>query len=71
MLLLPFAFLIALALAIWFVFFSEASVRAKIIVGLLFSVSFLLRFTRFSLAGFFLQIALGVFIAIYLKVGTG
>ncbi len=71
MLLLPFAFLIALALAIWFVFFSEASVRAKIIVGLLFSVSFLLRFTRFALAGFFLQIALGVFIAIYLKVGIG
>ena len=68
MLLFPFVFLIAIALAIWFLFFSEASLRSKIIVGLLFALSFVLRFTRFAMAGFLLQIALGIFVAIYLKV---
>jgi hypothetical protein len=68
MLLLPFVFFIAIALAIWFVVFSEATVRAKIIVGLLFALSFVLRFTRFAMAGFLLQIAVSIFVAIYLKV---
>ena len=68
MLLFTFVFLIGIALAIWFLFFSEASIRAKAIVGLLFALSIALRFTSFAMAGFLLQIALSILIAIYLKV---
>jgi hypothetical protein len=65
------AFLLAIALTIWFIIFSEAARWAKAIVGLLFAVSMLLRYSRFSMAGFFLQIALSIFIALYLKVQAG
>ena len=68
MFLLPIAFFAAIALVIWFVFFSEASAFSKILVGTLFAVSFLLRYTRFGLAGFFLQIAIGIFVLLYQKV---
>jgi hypothetical protein len=72
--LLPFVFFIAIALAIWFVVFSEASMRAKIIVGVLFVASVFLRYSRYtslSLTGLFLQIGVSIFIAIYLKVQAG
>jgi hypothetical protein len=72
--LLPFVFFIAIALAIWFIFFSEASLRAKIIVGLLFVASTFLRYSQYtslSLAGLFLQIGVSIFIAIYVKVQAG
>jgi hypothetical protein len=46
--LLPFVFFIPIALAIWFIFFSEASLRAKIIVGLLFVASTFLRYSRYT-----------------------
>ena len=68
---LPLAFFLTIAFVIWFVALSQASGRAKIVVGLLFAVSMLLRFSRYSMAGFFLQIALSLFIALYLKVHTG
>jgi hypothetical protein len=72
--LIPFVFFIAIALAIWFVVFSEASTWAKIIVGVLFVASVFLRYsqhTSLSLAGLFLQIGVSIFIAIYLKVQAG
>ena len=54
----------AIALAIWFVFISEASVIAKIVIGVLFVISFFLHLD-FPLAGFFLRIAISVFILLY------
>lgn len=65
------ALVLMISLAIWFIFFSDASVRAKVIVGLLFALSFALRFSRFAMAGFLLQVALSIFIAVYLKVQSG
>jgi hypothetical protein len=70
MFLLPIAFFAAIALVIWFVFFSEASVLSKILVGVLWAVSFLLRHTKFDLEGFFLQIAVAIFVLLYRKVRT-
>ena len=68
---LPLAFYLAIALTIWFVVFSEASAWAKIVVGILFAASLFLRYSHYSLAGLFLQIALSIFIALYLKVQAG
>ncbi|HXR47182.1 MAG TPA: hypothetical protein VN784_07040 [Candidatus Limnocylindrales bacterium] len=65
MYLFPLAFFVAIALAIWFVFISEASVIAKILVAVLFITSFLLHPSAFPMAGFFLRIAISVFILLY------
>ena len=67
MFLLPLAFFAAIALAIWFVFMSEASVTAKFWSLRSCMISFLCRYTRFSFAGFFLQIGLSIFILLYRK----
>jgi hypothetical protein len=67
MFLLPFVFIAAIALTIWFIFFTEAPMPAKILVGLLYIATLLLRFSRFSMAGFFLQIALCISLALYQK----
>jgi hypothetical protein len=65
MFLLPIAFFAAIALAIWFVLFSAASMPIKITLGVLFVASLLLRYSRFSMAGFFLQIAIAIFVLLY------
>ena len=67
MILLPLVFFLTVALTIWFVFVSEASAPAKILVAVLFVASLFLRYSRFALAGLFLQVALGIFVAIYQK----
>jgi cadmium resistance protein CadD (predicted permease) len=67
MFLLPLAFFAAIALTIWFVVVSEASVPAKVLVAALLMISLLCRYTRYSFAGFFLQIGLGIFILLYRK----
>jgi len=67
MFLLPLAFYGAIALTIWFVFFTEASTTLKIFAAGLFVASLLLRYTHFALAGFLLQIAIAIFILIYQK----
>ncbi|HTQ50771.1 MAG TPA: hypothetical protein VMJ12_08665 [Candidatus Acidoferrales bacterium] len=59
------AFLVAIGLAIWFVFISEAPVIAKILVGALLVISFFLHPPVFPLAGLFLRIAISVFILLY------
>ena len=66
--LLPIVFILAIALTAWFVICTDAGVLTKIIVGSLFVASMLLRFSRFSMAGFFLQTGLCIFLAIYHKV---
>ena len=68
MLLFPIIFIAAIALTIWFILFTDAGVLAKIVVGTLYAASLLLRFSRYSMAGFFLQIGLCIFLAIYQKV---
>ncbi len=65
MYLFPLVFLVTIALAIWFVFISEASVTAKILAAVLFTVSFFLHPSHFPMAGFFLRIAISLFILIY------
>ena len=65
---LPLAFILAIALTIWFVFVSDASLIAKLSVAALFLASWWLRFSRFSMAGFLIQVGLSIFIAVYLKV---
>jgi hypothetical protein len=65
MYLFPLVFFVAIALAIWFVFMSEASVIAKIVIGVLFVISFFLHPSIFPLAGFFLRTAVSVFILLY------
>jgi hypothetical protein len=56
---------VAIALAIWFVFISEASVIAKVLVGALFVISFFLHPTPFPMAGFFLRIAISIFVLFF------
>jgi hypothetical protein len=65
MYLFPLVLLVAIALAIWFVFLSEASVMAKVVIGVLFVVSFLLHPSAFPMAGFFLRIGIGIFVLFY------
>ena len=65
MFLLPLAFIVALALTVWFVLFSEARMRLKIAVAILYLGAQLLNHTRFATAGFFLQIAISLFILLY------
>lgn len=65
MYLLLLVFFVAIGLAIWFVFVSEAPVIAKVFVGALFVISFFLHPAVFPLAGFFLRIAVSVFILLY------
>ena len=65
MFLFPLAFLVTIALAIWFVFMSDASLVAKIVVGILFVTSFFLHPSAFPLAGFFLRIAISIFVLFY------
>ena len=65
MYLLPLAFIVVIALTIWFVFVSDASPIAKIIVGALFVISFLLHPSIFSSAGFFLRIGISIFVLFY------
>lgn len=57
--------LIAIGLAIWFVFISEAPIIAKILVAALFIISFFLHTSILPLAGFFLRIAIGIFVLFY------
>jgi hypothetical protein len=59
------AFFVTIALTIWVVFLGEASVVAKVIVGTLFIVSFFLHPSPFPLAGFFLRIAISIFVLFY------
>ena len=68
MILLPLVFFLTIALTIWFVFVVDASAPSKILVAVLFVASLFLRYSRFALAGLFLQVALGIFVAIYEKV---
>jgi len=68
MFLLPLAFFAAIVLASWFVVASEASWSAKILVAALLVISLLCRYSRYSFAGFFLQIGLGIFVLLYRKV---
>jgi NADH:ubiquinone oxidoreductase subunit K len=70
MFLLPLAFFAAIALTIWFVAVSEASSSAKILVAALFAISLLCRYSRYSLAGLFLQIGLSIFVLLYRKAGS-
>jgi hypothetical protein len=65
MYLFPLAFIAAIALTIWFVFISEAPVIAKVLVAVLFAISFFLHPSRFPMAGFFLQIAVSIFVFFY------
>jgi len=65
MFLLPLAFFVAIALAIWFVFISDATMTAKVLVGALFIISFFLHPLIFPLAGFFLRIAISIFVLFY------
>lgn len=65
MFLLPLAFLVTIALAIWFVFMSDASKVARIVVGILFVISFFLHPSSFPMAGFFLRIAISIFVLFY------
>jgi hypothetical protein len=64
-------FLIAIGLTIWFVVFSDASAWTKIVAALLFVVSLLLHGSGFSIAGLFLQFAMSIAIAFYLKAQQG
>jgi hypothetical protein len=57
--------LVAIGLVIWFVFISEASVIAKILVAILFIVSLFLHPSSFPLVGFFLRIGTGIFVLFY------
>jgi hypothetical protein len=59
------AFLVTIALTIWFVFISDATPIAKVLVGALFIISFFLHPSVFPLAGFFLRIAISIFILFY------
>jgi hypothetical protein len=68
--LLPLAIIAAVALTLWFIFTSDASVVLKAVVVLLLAGSWLLRYTRFALVGFFLQIALAIFILLYEKANS-
>jgi len=65
MFLLPLAFFVAIALTIWFVLISEALVIAKVLIGVLFVISLFLHPSTFPLAGFFLRIAISVFVLFY------
>ncbi|HUA36973.1 MAG TPA: hypothetical protein VMA35_01080 [Candidatus Sulfopaludibacter sp.] len=65
MYLFPLVFVVAIALAIWFVFISEASVMAKILVAALFIASFFLHPSLLPMAGFFLRIAISLFVLLY------
>jgi hypothetical protein len=65
MYLFPLAYIVAIALLIWFVFVSDALVIAKVVVALLFAISFLLNPSAFPLAGFFLRIAISICILFY------
>lgn len=67
MFLLPLAFYGAIALTVWFVLASEAAAKVKVVLAALFILSVWLRHSRFALAGFFLQIALSIFILLYQK----
>ena len=67
MFLLSLAIIAAVALTLWFVFVSDASAVLKSVVVLLLAGSWLLRYTRFAMAEFFLQIAPAVFILLYEK----
>jgi hypothetical protein len=59
------AFFITVALAIWFVFISEASWTAKVLVGVLSAISCILHPPSCPLAGFFLRIAISIFVLFY------
>ena len=65
MYLLPLVFILAIALTIWFVALSEASVLAKVLVAVLFGISLVCRYSRLPSAGFFLQVVLGIFVLLY------
>jgi len=65
MYLFPLVFFVAIALAIWFVFISDASVITRILVAVLFVTSFLLPPSSLPMTGFFLRIAISVFILLY------
>ena len=65
MFLLPLAFFAAIALAVWFVFVSEATLPVKIVTAVLFILSLWLRHTQFAMSGFFLRIAISIFILLY------
>jgi hypothetical protein len=65
MYLLPLAFIVAIALVVWFIFVSDASLVAKVIVGILFVISFFLHPSAFPLAGFFLRIAISLLVMLY------
>jgi hypothetical protein len=65
MYLLPLAFIVSIALTIWFVFISEASVIAKVLVGALFVISFFLHPLSFPMAGFFLRIGISISVLFY------
>jgi len=56
MILLPLVFFLSIALTIWFVFVSEAPALSKFLLAVLFVVSLLLRYSRFSLLGFFCKL---------------
>ena len=57
----------AVALALWFVFATDASLVSKVSVSVVLVISLLcvFHFRRFSALGFILLICLGVFIAFY------
>jgi hypothetical protein len=65
MYLLLLAFFVTIALTIWFVFMSDASMVAKVVVGIIFVISFFLHPSAFTLAGFFLRIAISIFVLFY------
>ena len=68
MILFPLVFVAVIALTIWFIVFTDAPVTAKILVGVLYVLTLLLRFSRYSMAGFFLQIAVGISLALYQRI---
>jgi len=68
MILFLLVFILAIALTIWFAFISDASLPAKIPVAVLSFVSWWLRYSRYSLAGFSLQIGLSIGLAVYQQI---
>lgn len=67
MFLLPLAFFAAIALTVWFVFMTEPSGLAKVLLAALCIVSLLFRYSRFWLVGLFLQVAISIFVLLYQK----
>ncbi len=59
---------VAIVLTIWFAFATDASIFGKVLLVALCIVSLLVRNSRFWVAGLILQVAISIFVLLYLKV---